>query len=252
MSAPRAPGDHFSSVSSDYAAFRPSYPRELFEFVASIAPRRKRAWDCGTGSGQAATDLAEYFDEVIATDVSAEQIARAPAHARIRWLVAHAESVPIAASSVDLTAVAQALHWFDHARFYAEVRRVASSGGVIVAWTYGSPRMEGEVGRALDRLMFDTLGDYWPPERRYVEDEYRSIPFPFAPISAPSFSLEESWTLERVAGYARSWSATVRYRAARGEDPVARFESEARAAWPGHEPRPIIWQLALLAGRANA
>ena len=111
--------------------------------------------------------------------------------------------------------------------------------------------MEGDVGRALDQLMFETVGDYWPPERHYVVDEYRSIPFPFTPIAAPSFTLEESWTLERVAGYARSWSATVRYVREHGVDPVAGFVSTARLAWPGGESRPIVWPLALLAGRVN-
>ena len=251
MSSPKASGDHFSAISSAYAAFRPRYPRELFEFVASLPRLRYRAWDCGAGSGQASSDLAEYFDEVIATDISATQLAEAPPHPKVRWLVAPAESAPLVSGSIDLTAVAQALHWFDHERFYAEVRRVSAPGGAIAAWTYGPPRMEGEVGKALDRIMYETVGPFWPPERRFVEDEYRSIPFPFDRIPAPVMTLEESWTLPHLAGYIRSWSATARYISARGEDPVTAFEAEARTEWPGDEARRIVWNLVVLAGKVE-
>lgn len=252
MNEPRVPGDHFSSVSTAYAAFRPHYPREVFDYVASVAPRRARVWECGAGSGQATTDLADRFDEVIATDVSAEQLGRAPARARIHRVVAAAEAAPIAPSCVDVVAIAQALHWFDHERFYAEVRRVATPGAAIVAWSYGSPKMEGDVGDALDRLMFETLKGYWPPERKHIIAEYRTIPFPFEPLAAPTLSLVEEWTLGRVAGYARSWSATVQYVAANGSDPVALFEAEARAVWSKDEPRAITWPLAVLAGRVTS
>lgn len=249
MSAPRAPGDHFSSVSTAYATFRPHYPRALFEFISSIAQNHRRAWECGAGSGQATTDLVEYFDEVIATDISAKQIASALPHPRVRWIVSPAESTPIASQSIDLIAVAQALHWFDHKRFNAEVRRVAAPGAAIVAWMYGTPRMEGPVGAALDRLMFEILGTYWPPERNHVIAEYRTIPFPFQRIAAPTLSLEESWPLERIAGYARSWSATVQYRATHADDPVEAFEREARESWTEGEPRAIVWPLTTIAGR---
>ncbi|MGH7619895.1 MAG: class I SAM-dependent methyltransferase [Gemmatimonadaceae bacterium] len=245
------PADHFSGVAKAYAAFRPHYPRELFDYVASIAPRHHRAWDCGAGSGQATTDLAERFDEVIGTDLSAEQIAKASARPNIRYLVAPAESVPIESGTVDLTTVAQALHWFDHAPFYDEVRRVSVPGAVIAAWTYASPRMEGDVGAALHRLMYETVGPYWPPERQYVEQEYRTIPFPFTRLESPRLVLEESWSLEQVAGYARSWSATARYVAARGSDPVVTFEARLRESWRGSTTRAITWPLVLIAGRVD-
>jgi SAM-dependent methyltransferase len=244
--------DHFSHISRAYAEFRPRYSRELFDYLASIVSRHHRAWDCGAGNGQATLDLAERFDEVIATDISAQQLVRAPARANVRWLVAPAESAPIEASSVDLTTVAQALHWFDHDRFYAEVRRVSAPGAAIAAWMYASPRMDGDVGAALHRLMYETLGDDWPPERQLVEQEYRTIPFPFERLDSPRLSIEEQWTPEQVAGYARSWSATARYVAARGGDPVTGLEAELRELWgDSTQRRTIRWPLVLLAGRVD-
>jgi SAM-dependent methyltransferase len=250
VSSKRAPGDHFSSVSTGYSTFRPRYPRALFEFVASIAPRHRLAWDCGAGTGQATVDLADYFDQVIGTDVSAEQIARAPRHPKITWLVSPAESPPLATGSIDLITVAQALHWFDHARFNAEVRRVAAADGAIAAWTYGAPRMDGAVGDVLRRSMFETLDAYWPPERRHVENEYRSIPFPFEGIAAPALSLDAAWNLDQVVGYVRTWSATTRYRTVHGDDSVVAIERELAAAWgDAAQPKRITWPLVVIAGR---
>ena len=253
MTEQRAPGDIFSAVSAGYAEFRPRYPRELFEFVASVAPRRERAWDCGAGSGQATTDLAEWFEQVVATDVSAEQIARGPKSPRIEWIVATAEALPLQSRMIDAITVAQALHWFDHEQFFLEVRRVASPGAVLVAWTYEAGRMDGQIGAALRRFTFETMGPYWPPERRYVDEGYRTIPFPFERISPPELRLEEEWPLARLTGFIRTWSAVSRYRKAHSDDPVAEIERELAPMWGEVATRRrIIWPMVLLAGRVAA
>lgn len=249
---PRAPGDHYSELAAGYAVFRPRYPAELFEFVASIAPSLRLAWDCGAGNGQATTGLADYFDRVIATDVSAEQIAQAPRHPRIEWQVAPAEDVPMIGSrSIDLVTVAQALHWFDHERFYAEVRRVAVPNGAIAAWTYAAPTMDGDVGALLSRYMHEDMEPYWPPERRYVDSKYSTIPFPFERIAAPVLRIECDWTREQLVGYMRTMSATLRYIKANGNDPIVVVERELAALWKGSEPRRIVWPVIVLAGRIS-
>ena len=53
--------DRFSGHAAEYALYRPHYPKELFQYLASLAPNRDAAWDCATGNGQAAEMLAEYF-----------------------------------------------------------------------------------------------------------------------------------------------------------------------------------------------
>lgn len=248
-SAPRAKGDHFSDVAADYAAFRPRYPRALFEFVAALPARRMRAWDCGAGTGQASIDLADWFDEVIATDASARQIAEAPRHARVGWKVEAAEATSIETNSVDLVAVAQALHWLDHDRFYAEARRVATRGAAIAAWSYAAPRMEGDAGALLRRFATETVGPYWPPERRFVDEGYATIAFPFARVAAPALCIEERWTRAQLIGYAKTWSSTTRFAAANGVDPLVAFDQELRPAWPDEEQRRVEWPLTILAGR---
>ncbi|HEX6639020.1 MAG TPA: class I SAM-dependent methyltransferase, partial [Steroidobacteraceae bacterium] len=139
----------FSTVAREYANFRPGYPREMFAWLSGAAPARHAVWDCGCGSGQASTALADFFDEVFATDVAPEQISAAKAHPRVQYSVAPAEKSGLPDASVDLVTVAQALHWFDAEAFYDEARRVARPGALLAAWTYPRPEF---VAPELDRV----------------------------------------------------------------------------------------------------
>ncbi|HEX6397189.1 MAG TPA: class I SAM-dependent methyltransferase, partial [Steroidobacteraceae bacterium] len=129
----------FTTVAREYANFRPGYPPKLFAWLARVAPARDAVWDCGCGSGQASVALAEYFERVHATDVAPQQIAAAKPHPHVTYAVAPAERSGLPAASVDLVTVAQALHWFDFDRFYAEVRRVCRPGGLLAVWAYELP-----------------------------------------------------------------------------------------------------------------
>ncbi len=253
MSGASRPADHFSSVSAAYSAFRPRYPAALIDYFASLAPRRRIAWDCGAGSGQATADIARRFEFVVATDLSADQVTRASKDPGIGWAACAAEQVAIRSASVDAIAVAQALHWFANDAFYSEAGRVACGPEVpIVAWTYAAPRMDGAIGDVLRRFIFEDLREYWPPERKYVDENYQTIPFPFERIDAPPFSLENHWTLAQIVGYMTSMSATARYIKANGADPVIAVEAELRALWSDAAPRRIVWPLIVLAGRAGS
>jgi ubiquinone/menaquinone biosynthesis C-methylase UbiE len=243
--------DHFGSVSGAYADFRPTYPASLFDWLAEVAPSRGLAWDCACGSGQATVDLAGCFDRVVATDASAGQLAGAKPHPGVEYRHAPAESSGLADASVDLITVAQALHWFDLPRFYAEARRVLKPGGVLAAWSYGIQSVAGEqVNAHVQRFYHDVVGPYWPPERVLVEQGYRTLDLPFAEFPAPSFEMKVSWSMVRMLGYFASWSATGRYLKARGEDPVVELAEALAPAWgdPAAE-RLITWPLAIRVAR---
>jgi ubiquinone/menaquinone biosynthesis C-methylase UbiE len=241
--------DHFSRVASQYAAFRPHYPQALFDYLADVAPSRTVAWDCACGSGQATLDLAERFASVMATDASAQQIAAAPVHPRITWSVARAESSGLPPDSVDLITVAQSAHWFDLDAFYAEARRVLRPNGVLALWTYGVHRFNDAAMDALAHELYaETVGPYWPPERRHCEDGYRSLPFAFPEIVPPAFEMKERWTLPQLLGYLRSWSATSRYVQAHGNDPIVPFGEAIAPMW-GEGERVVEWPLGLRIGR---
>ena len=243
--------DHFGAVAAAYADCRPGYPPELFSWLVGQVQTHGQAWDCGTGSGQAAVGLADYFVSVFATDASTAQIAHAVPHARVRYAVAPAEASGLPAGSVDLLTVAQALHWFDLPAFFAEARRVLKPGGLIAAWTYGVLHVEGEaVDARVQRFYAAEVGPYWPPERRHVESGYRDLPFPFDPVQAPTLALRADWSLPQLLGYFRSWSATARYQEATGQDPVATLAETLMPLWGDPDtPRTIRWPLALRAGR---
>jgi SAM-dependent methyltransferase len=243
--------DHFSAQAAQYAAARPRYPPALFAWLAGIAPARELAWDCGTGNGQAAVALAEHFDYVVATDPSEEQLRNAERHPRVEYRRA-AESDPrLREASVDLAAVAQALHWFDAAAFFGEARRVLRPGGVLAAWGYELARVSPEVDPLLDRFHRETVGPYWPAQRALLEDGYRSLEFPFAEIAPPELAMEAWWTLDRLTDYLRTWSSVRRFIAANAEDPVTRLAMELKEPYGGEERR-VRFPLVLRACRREA
>jgi ubiquinone/menaquinone biosynthesis C-methylase UbiE len=185
--------DHFSAVASRYAGFRPHYPAALFDYLATLVPQNSTVWDCACGNGQATIDLAGRFERVIGTDASREQIASAAPHPKVEYRVATAESSGLAGQSVALITVAQAIHWFDFDRFYAEAKRVLVRDGVLVTWAYGVNEVEGAAVNDLVQHYYQNIvGPYWPPERRLVEEGYRTIPFPFIEITAPAIHMEDA------------------------------------------------------------
>ena len=243
--------DYFSEISKRYADFRPRYPAELFDWLATVVPRAARIWDCACGNGQAALDLGRRFCSLVATDASREQIASAGAHPNIEYRVAPAEQSGLPDESIDLITVAQAIHWFDLERFYAEARRVLRPGGVLAAWAYGINEVEGD---AVDQLVQDyysnIVGPYWPPERRLVEEGYRTIPFPFAEIAPPTFRMETRWPLEQLLGYFSTWSATNRFIKATGRNPLEPLSEKLAKVWGDvNLPRLVVWPLSLRVGR---
>lgn len=249
--------DYFGKVAATYADYRPTYPDELFDWLASQCQEHSLVWDCGAGNGQASVALARHFDKVLATDLSEGQILHATPHPRVNYRVALSDASGLATASADLVTIAQALHWFDFDNFYREVRRVLKPGGLIAAWSYGMILLQDDEGEKdeeanviLQHFYHEVIGPYWPPERHHVETGYSELPFPFERISAPVFSMEVQWTLEQFLGYLRSWSASARYLAANGVDPVNELGHELLDCWvKPPQKRRVQWPLSILAGR---
>jgi len=241
--------DHFSAQAAGYSRFRPLYPATLFEWLAASAPGHALAWDCGTGSGQAATALAGHFDHVVASDPSVDQINHAQPHPRVRYLVAPAEEPPAEAQGADLVTTAQALHWFDPTRFWPALRGVLRPGGLYAAWGYGLMRITPAVDAIIDDYYTNIVGTYWPPDRRHIESGYRTIAFPLTEVVAPPFVMTAQWGLAALLGYLDTWSATRRFLAARGEHPLGELKPRLTKAWGEAEARAVEWPLFVRAGR---
>jgi len=225
--------DNFSTGSDQYALFRPTYPAALFGYLLSLVPRRERAWDCGTGNGQVAVMLAESFGRVEATDISAAQLKSAVPHERVSYSVQPAEKTFFPDDAFDLITVAQAIHWFDFDAFYREVERTIRPGGVLAVIGYDRPRISPAVDAVLDRFYHDVVGPFWDRERRYIDEQYRTIPFPYPEIAAPPFSIDVEWSFGHLIGYIGTWSAVKHYQKAKGEDPVEGIHADLKKNWGG-------------------
>jgi SAM-dependent methyltransferase len=240
--------DHFSAVAGAYAAARPEYPDALFELIAAHVAATASVWEPGCGSGQATRGLAARFAHVHATDPSVQQIAQHWARhgaANVSLAVEPGERTVLPDASVQLVAVAQALHWFDRGAFFAECQRVLAPGGVLAAWGYGDfVAPESMVDAVADfRALIDP---YWPPERELVDAQYAGFDWPFPALPTPLLWLDAEWTLPHFLRYLASMSATARCGAERGEDPVARHAPALAAAWGAAEDvRTIRWPLFL-------
>jgi ubiquinone/menaquinone biosynthesis C-methylase UbiE len=244
--------DHFSKQAREYAQYRPHYPSELFNYLASIAPGHQLAWDCGTGNGQAALELVKHFDRVVATDASSDQSAQAIPHEQIDYRVERAEEVSLENNSVDLVTVAVAVHWFDLEPFYETVRRVAIPNGILAVWTYHLPIVEPTIDQILEHYYRKVLSGYWPERIQYLDQRYQTLPFPFEELKTPGFEMQAEWNLEQIVGFLEGWSATKRYKTERGQDPMDIIWSELNQTWgePGQQ-RIIRWPLYMRVGRVK-
>lgn len=237
--------DHFSRHAANYAAARPHYPAELFAFLAAQCQERCLAWDCATGNGQAAVALAEHFERVVATDASQAQLDAATRHSGVEYSRYAAEEIPLAPSSTDLVAVAQALHWFDIDKFFDNAATVLKPGGILAVWSYGLTTISPQIDRIVQFLYKDILGDYWPEERRLVEAGYGAVVFPFAPIDAPAMLMRCEWSLQQLQGYLLSWSASRRFIDAEQSDPLEMVRAELAHAWGDAQVQSVQWPLQL-------
>lgn len=243
--------DHFSTQTDAYARARPTYPAAWYDWLAGVVVARRLAWDVGCGTGQASADLARGFERVIATDPSAAQVAAATPRDNIEYRIEPAESSSLADASVDLIHVAQAYHWFDHARFAAEVRRVARPGAVVAAVGYRLLRITPAIDALIDVLHDDIVGPYWPPERIHVERGLSDLPFDFHEIAVPQIRMGGALDMTQLIDYFGSWSALARFRKQVGTDPLPAFAERLRPVWG--DPATVYevdWQFFARVGRA--
>lgn len=238
--------DHFSSKSDHYLQYRPNYPVTLYHWLASISPTTHLAWDCATGSGQAAQQLAEYFEHVIATDASQQQINQVSNQPNIHYEVAQETCATIKSTAIDLITVAQALHWFDRDLFFYEVRRVLKPGGILAIWSYNLLTITPEINHVINELYHATLDGYWPEERVLVEEGYQSITLPYPDLSPDSFTMKQEWDLPQLLGYLGTWSAVKRYTNETGINPLTQISATLKKIWGNaKDKRTVTWLLGI-------
>jgi ubiquinone/menaquinone biosynthesis C-methylase UbiE len=234
--------DHFSSLAATYAQYRPRYPESLYAFLADVTGHGKDlAVDCATGSGQAALGLTGHFECVVAADASLNQVRQAAAHPRVRYLVSRAEHIPLESGSADLVAAAMAVHWFDLDAYYDEVRRVLRpGGGLFAAWGYHHSLITPAIDAIVLNFYTNIVGPYWSPAMRYLEEKYRTLPFPFEELPAPAFEILLERSLDEQLGFMDSWSAVKKFKEVKGYHPFTEMYADLVQEWGDSNSRRTI------------
>ena len=240
--------DRFSAQAADYARYRIDYPADLYAWLLPQVRGRERAWDCATGNGQVAAELANHFIRVDATDLSEKQLAQAVLQSNIHYQTARAEHTPFPNQRFDLITVAQAVHWFEPTAYHAEVRRVARPGAVLAEWGYGLVQIDPEIDPLIQYFYRETMGPFWDANRWHIDDEYARIPFPFAGVRRARFAVRRQWSAEWFLHYLRTWSSVAKYQQERGEDAVALIADELTRWWGAGE-REVVFPVFVRAGR---
>jgi SAM-dependent methyltransferase len=235
--------DRFSDNSKQYAKFRPTYPQSLYDFVFQFVKYKQVAWDCGTGNGQVAQVLAQHFTQVYASDISQKQLDEAVQMPHIQYICCNEKQTPFEDSSVDLVTVAQAVHWFDFDLFYSEIRRVAKKGSVIAIWGYNLLKISPPIDALIQQFYSGKVGSFWDAERKHVEADYQTIPFPFEQIASPTFEMSFIWDLPTLEGYLNTWSSVSKFMKANGYNPVSELIADLTPFWQEKEQKTVIFPI---------
>ena len=241
--------DNFSLQARQYAAFRPEYPGDLFDFLMSLVPDKAAAWDAGTGNGQVAVKLADFFETVYATDISPQQLANAPARSNIIYKVEPAEHTSAPDNIFNLITVAQAIHWFNFDLFYAEVYRTLKADDLLAVIGYGLLQIDEKTDAVIQKLYTTILGRFWDQERKYIDALYKTIPFPMAEIPTPAFAITCTWTFEQLTGYLNTWSAVQHYIKLNKLNPLSLVQQELKAGWGQDLIKKVTFPVVLRVGR---
>ena len=240
--------DLFSKQSDLYAKYRPTYPKELYDYIFSFVKEKNNAWDCATGNGQAAIALADHFKKVFATDISAAQIEKATRKENIEYSVCPAESTPFPDNTFDLVTVAQAYHWIKWDEFKKEVTRICKPNAIIAIWTYFRHTGDEEVDNAVRSFYDNITKPYWDDERKYVEDKYTTVEFDYELLPVKEFKSVLYWHREDLFGYINTWSAIQKFIKVNGHSPVPLIEKEINELWPEGEVKKVTFPIYLKIG----
>ncbi|KAH9507378.1 hypothetical protein Btru_057954 [Bulinus truncatus] len=201
-----------------YAAYRPHYPVEVFDKIASyhdelLTNVRGLAVDVCCGTGNSTLPLVKLFNEVVAVDVSEDQIATLPRH--IPNLTSHvclAEDMRmIKSGTVDLVTIATGLHWVNIRKFLKEAQRVLKPGGTFAAYTWVVDKLDNEEANRFYREAFGIFKDYYTSKPIIAVEKYQSVDFPFKDLRRYDIEMREEMTIDQFTGCLQSIHATKLY-----------------------------------------
>ena len=240
--------DNFSKQAAEYSKFRPQYPDEMIDYIVSFVKNKNIALDIATGNGQVASKLSGFFETVYGIDISQNQLDNATPSDNIIYKVSSAENTFFKNQEFDLITVAQAVHWFDFELFYKEIYRILKPEGIFAVLGYGLFSTNADSDKILRYFYNDIVGSYWDSERKYLDENYKTIPFPFEEIATQNFENHLTWTFEQLIGYLETWSATQHYISKNNKNPLDLIYDELKISWQKNDKK-VTFPLLLRIGK---
>ncbi|KAL0484620.1 hypothetical protein AKO1_003439 [Acrasis kona] len=242
-----------------YAKYRPQYPTEIFDSIKKYHNKNDDTTvaDVACGSGQATIELAKHFKNVIGIEPSRPQLDNAPKQDNIKYVHASAEATSLSDSSVDIVTVAQAFHWFDFEKFYAEVRRITRPDGTLAVWTYALNHFENkEAQYALLHLYNVDLSGNWSERRKLVDDNYKSIVFPFQNKTEVVVNYKKTMSIRNYVNYLSSWSSIQDYNQKNPNNTLLKdFELKLKTIYKADDTESfeveVVWPMYLFLMKIN-
>jgi hypothetical protein len=133
-----------------------------------------------------------------------------------------------------------------------KARRLLKPEGIIAVIGYPLMNIDDETDKAVLHLYSDTLASaYWDKERKYLEEHYQTIPFPFNEISTPEFSNQYEWNFEQLIGYLNTWSAVQHYINKNKNNPVEMVKDELKKACGPTIKKTVSFPVLLRVGKMS-
>jgi ubiquinone/menaquinone biosynthesis C-methylase UbiE len=241
--------DNFSKQALEYSKFRPHYPDEMIDYLISFVRNKSMVLDIATGNGQIAHKLSVVFEKVYGIDISKNQLDNAIQASNLVYQLESAEKTSFGDQTFDLITVAQAIHWFDFDLFYKEIYRILKPDGIFAVLGYGLFSTNAESDVILRNYYYNIVGPYWDKERKYLDENYTSIPFPFDEIIIDSFENQFTWSFEELMGYLETWSATQHYILKNNRNPLDLIKEELKISWHNNDKKvtfPLLFRIGKL------
>ena len=166
-----------AEVGELYRRGRPyHHPRSLARVRAVVGTEAVvHALDVACGTGMSTVALAEHAALVVGLDISPEMMRVAPTAPNIAYILGSAEQLPFIDGAFDAVTCSSGVHWFDQARFFAELQRVVRPGGWVGLYDHyfrGMPDVDG-----FDAWIGDLFARYpLPPRNPQVGDPRAQMP----------------------------------------------------------------------------
>ncbi len=206
---PNKDKNNFGVLGADYHAARRGYPKELFDYLHSLAKIDKPiTLDIGCGTGIATRQLKEFGFDVSGTDKDLKMIEVAREHSDgISYAVAPTDALPFKDETFDVVTAFTAYHWFADEKSTNEIRRVLKPGGVFFAVTKDNRH---------DASRKEFWKGYKEILKKYVGNDYNSMKdydpkrlmraSGFKDIQEETFPVDELYTVEDALALNRSFS----------------------------------------------